>query len=343
MNSYERCMAALHFQEVDRLPTDLHNFMMCAKISGEPFSEFVLDAEAMAKAQMTLQKEFGQDMLLVENGTAALAEAMGCEIIYREKDCPVAHGSAIADLRDVSELNISEKILESPLVKANLETVRILKKELGDSVFIMGRGDQGPFSLASQVYGMNRLLEDILDEDYEEEIFKLLQACVEAEKIYCRALLEAGAHGTSLGDSTAGPDVLSPALYEKFALTYERQVARYVHSLGGKLALHICGNATKIIDRMMLAEADILEIDQKTDLKAVFPKLKNRQVILGQIAPLTLINGTEEQVREETQNMIDIIGGIRQTGVILGPGCALGTETPYENVKMMLRTAAGAD
>ncbi|MDO5422174.1 MAG: uroporphyrinogen decarboxylase family protein [Eubacteriales bacterium] len=336
MNSYERCMAAMHFQQVDRIPTDLHNFMMCAKESGEPFSEFVLDAEGMAKAQMRLLREFGQDMLLIENGTAALAEAMGCGGIYREKDCPVAHGAAIDSLKDVRKLKPDERILESPLVRANLETVRILKRELGDSVFLMGRGDQGPFSLAAQIYGMNRLLEDLLDEECEEEIFELLQACVEAEKIYCRALLEAGAHGTSLGDSTAGPDVLSPALYEKFAMPFERQVARYVHGLGGTLALHICGNATRIIDRMMLAEADILEIDQKTDLAEVFPGMKGRQVILGQISPLTLFQGTEEQVREETGRMLGIVGGKRQTGVILGPGCAMGTETPYGNVKAML-------
>lgn len=339
MNSYERCMAALYFQKVDRLPTALHNFMLCAKESGKAFSEFVLDGEAMARTQLCLQREFGQDMLLVENGTAALAEALGCRVIYRDKDCPTAQEPAIDRLEDAAFLHPTEEILKSPLIQANLEAVRILREALGNEVFIVGRGDQGPFSLAAQVYGMTNLLEELLDEDREEEIFQLLQVCVEAEKIYCRALLEAGAHMTSLGDSTAGPDVLSPWMYEKFALPFERQTIRYVHGIGGKIALHICGNATRIIGSMMQTEADVLELDQKTDLKAVFPILKGRQVILGQISPETLMNGRTEMVEAETRRMLEIIGGKGRTGVILGPGCALGTDTPYENVKAMLRTA----
>ncbi len=31
MNSYERCLAAIQFQDVDRMPTDLHNFLMSQK------------------------------------------------------------------------------------------------------------------------------------------------------------------------------------------------------------------------------------------------------------------------------------------------------------------------
>ncbi len=72
MNSYERCLAAIQFQDVDRMPTDLHNFLMCAEESGMDFGEFVLDDSIMARMQISMWEEFGHDMLLVENGTAAL-------------------------------------------------------------------------------------------------------------------------------------------------------------------------------------------------------------------------------------------------------------------------------
>lgn len=37
MTSLERFNAALAFRPVDRAPADLHNFMMCAAVSGLPF------------------------------------------------------------------------------------------------------------------------------------------------------------------------------------------------------------------------------------------------------------------------------------------------------------------
>ena len=86
MSSYERCLAAIGLQEVDRIPTDLHDFLMCAEDSGMDFGQFVLDDGKMAEMQIKMWEEFGHDMLLIENGTAALAQALGCGVVYRKKD-----------------------------------------------------------------------------------------------------------------------------------------------------------------------------------------------------------------------------------------------------------------
>ena len=51
---------------------------------------------------------------------------------------------------------------------------------------------------------------------------------------------------TSMGDSTAGPDVISPAMYVNFLpCLIEKQVIEAVHRKGGLISLHICGNANK--------------------------------------------------------------------------------------------------
>lgn len=172
MNSYERCLAAIQFQDVDRMPTDLHNFLMCAEESGMDFGEFVLDDSIMARMQISMWEEFGHDMLLVENGTAALAQALGCGVVYRKKGAPVAHTTAIKRLEDVRNLEMPDDFWESPLLKDQLLkdqllTVERLVRHFGREVFLIGRGDQGPFSLASQLYGMDPLLEDLMDEDAE--------------------------------------------------------------------------------------------------------------------------------------------------------------------------------
>ena len=49
----------------------------------------------MAEGHLAAWREFGHDVVLIENGTAALAEALGCEVEYLEDSAPVCHGPAI--------------------------------------------------------------------------------------------------------------------------------------------------------------------------------------------------------------------------------------------------------
>lgn len=339
MNSLEICMAAIKGEEVEHLPIDLHNFVMCAEASGMDYDKFFLDSNAMAEMQIALQKRFQHDMLLIENGTATLAEALGCGVIYDAKRAPVAHTPAIQSIDEIEQAEVSEELFEKPLIKANLETVKKLSEHFKGEVFLLGRGDQGPFSLASQIYGMENFLMDLMDEDCEEKIKMLLEYCTEVCIAYHKKLLEMGAHMTSMGESTAGPDVLSPSMYEEFAMPYEKKVIDAVHKAGGLISLHICGNATGIIERMVSLGADVLEIDQKTDLWVAREATKGKCTLLGQIAPSTLYSGTKEEVSKEVKNSLDIIGGTKATRFIFGPGCALGGDTPVENVEWMIQCA----
>lgn len=336
MNSYERCLAAIQFRDVDRMPTDLHNFLMCAEESGMDFGAFVLDDNAMAEMQINMWEEFGHDMLLIENGTAALAQALGCGVIYRKKGAPVAHTTAVKQLEDIRNLKMPADFWESPLLKAQILTVERLVQHFGREVFLIGRGDQGPFSLASQLYGMDRLLEDLMDEEAEEDVHRLLEFCTSACIAYHEKLLQLGVPMTSMGDSTAGPDVISPAMYETFAVPYEKKVIEAVHRKGGLISLHICGNATKIIDQMCNLGADVLEIDQKTDLKTAVRAAKENCALLGQVNPVLLSNGTQQEVKEAAERILQIVGGKSTTGFILGPGCALGGDTPKENIQALI-------
>lgn len=339
MNAYERCLAAIRFEEIDHLPTDLHNFLMCAQQSGMDFGKFVLDDKKMAEMQIELWKEYSHDMLLIENGTATLAEALGVEVIYRKKGAPVAHGTVLKQLEDVRKLEMPENLWESPLVKAQLLTVERLVQYFDRTTFLIGRADQGPFSLAAQLYGMERLLEDMMDEDAEEDILKLLDFCTNVCIMYHEKLLSLGVPMTSMGDSTAGPDVISPSMYKEIVLPYEKRVVDAVHKKGGMVALHICGNATKIIGNMCETGADILEIDQKTNLKEALLYSKGKCALLGQVNPVLLSGGTMEQVKEATEDIVQTIGGKGSTGFVLGPGCALGGDTPKENILAMLNCA----
>ena len=66
-NSIERTTRTLAFQPVDRVPVDLHNFMVTPRFMNvKDFSGFFRDGAAMAEGQVKAWKRYGHDVLLIE-------------------------------------------------------------------------------------------------------------------------------------------------------------------------------------------------------------------------------------------------------------------------------------
>ena len=76
--SLERCRAVIRGEIPDRVPVDLHNFLVTVAYTGLPMAAALQDGEMLAEAQLQFWRDFQQDMLLVENGVVAEAQACGC-------------------------------------------------------------------------------------------------------------------------------------------------------------------------------------------------------------------------------------------------------------------------
>lgn len=338
MNSIERTLLTLDHQIPDRVPVDLHNFLVTARLMGvSNFADFFRDGDAMAEGQIMAWNKFGHDVLIIENGTAALAEACGVQVIYMSETAPVAKEPAIKSLDEVDDLVLPDPY-KDPLLSELLKLTRRVVEEIGDQAFVIGRGDQGPFSLACEIRGMSQFMLDIAYNDQPEQIHKLLDFCRQAATRYCLAQIEQGAHATSIGDSPSGPDLISPHHYEMFAYPYVKQMVSDLKRQNVRMAYHICGNSTPIIEEMVSTGADIIEIDQKADQKISKEAARGRATLLGPVDPSAIMaNGTPEQVEEACLQAITNLapGG----GFILGPGCALPASTPDENIESMIETA----
>jgi uroporphyrinogen decarboxylase len=83
MNSIERVQAAIELRQPDRVPVDLHNFQPAAYVTGIPMDQVLKDGELLAQSMLDAWREYGHDMILLENGTACNAQACGVEVIYR--------------------------------------------------------------------------------------------------------------------------------------------------------------------------------------------------------------------------------------------------------------------
>ena len=352
MNSVERTWTVLNGGIPDRVPVDLHNFMMTAEASGLSFPDFFQNGEAMAEGQIKAWREYGHDVLLLENGTAALAEALGCAVEYMEGSAPVVHGPALDALDDLDKLEVPDPYKVHPLTE-NLKATRIVAQEIGDKAFIIGRADQGPFSLASMLLGMDTFMLQLGlsqprrsrkgtmiggDPELAEKLHHLLKFCLKVTTRYAEAQIEQGAHITSIGESVSGPDVCSPKTYKEYEWSYAKQMVENLKVQDILLAYHICGDATAIVPDMVATGATILELDYKIDGPAVKEAIKGKATILGTVDPSGVMAlGTPEMVEEKCIEVIETLGP--GGGLILGPGCALPPKTPPENVHAMIEAA----
>lgn len=338
LNSVERTVRTINFQEIDRVPVDLHNFMVIPRLMNvKDFAGFYRDGEAMAEGQIKAWKRFGHDVLLVENGTAALAEACGVQVEYQEDSAPVASQPAIKSLDEIDKLTVPDPY-KDPLLSELLKSTRIVVEEIGDKAFVIGRADQGPFSLACEIRGMSEFLLDLAMGEELDKIHQLLEFCLKVCERYALAQIEQGAHATSIGDSPSGPDMISPTYYREFAYPYVKRLAENLKEKEIILAYHICGNATLIIQDMIRTGAAIIEIDQKSDQKMIKESAKGRATLLGPVDPSEVMaHGSPDLVEEKCLEALENLspGG----GFILGPGCALPPTTPDENIDAMIETA----
>jgi MtaA/CmuA family methyltransferase len=335
-NSIERVKVVLRGDIPDRVPVALHNFLMVALASGLPFPEFMQSGDAMAEGHIKAWREYGHDLIILENGTVALAQACGCQVEYIAGSAPVLVAPAIGSLDQIDKLVIPDPYKVHPLTE-NLKTTRIVSKEIGKSAFIMGRADQGPFSLASMLIGVQEFLIALAEPENKEKLHRLLAFAQEVVYRYAIAQIEQGAHITSIGESLSGPDVTSPKMYKEFEWGYAKKLAGLLKEKSILLAYHICGNATRIVSDMTETGAAILELDYKCDLKKIKQATLGKTTILGVIDPSSVLAlGSSTLVMEKVREELYVLaaGG----GLILGPGCALPPKTSAENIHTMIQT-----
>jgi uroporphyrinogen decarboxylase len=336
MTSIERVRAVIALETPDRVPVDLHNFQPAARATGQTLPEVFSDGELLAQAMLAAWREFRHDMILLENGTACNAQACGADVTYMDNSAPVSHTPLLRELKDVLTLEVPDPYKTFPMCEI-LKATRILAKETAGQVWICARADQGPMDLAAQLRGLDNFMMDIATEEEPELIHALLDYCRRVATRYAFALIECGGHSTSIGEPVAGPDMLSPKHYRKYPWRHERQMARDLLDHGIILHNHICGNTLPIADEFVATGAQVLEIDHKTDLRQLKENARGRTTLLGNIDTRLLHSGTPAEVEAACREAIEIMGP--GGGFILGPGCALGTDTPAANIHALVESA----
>lgn len=335
MNGYQRVNAALQSEPSDQVPIMLHNFMLSARESGYTMEQFRNDPEVIAESFIRSVETYQYDGILVDIDTATLAGALGVPIEFMEDDPATSFLGCLDPLKDVAKLP-SPDIGAYKHIQIWLEAVAKLKSHFGDEIFIRGNCDQAPFSLASMMRSPQEWFMDLIRAP--ELALDLLEYCTDAVCQFVALMSQTGAHMISNGDSPAGPELISPEMYRKFALPFEKRVVEAAHKYQLPYALHICGNTGAILDDMLNTGADAFELDYKTDIQLAQETYAGKATLIGNIDPVGVLQqGSPELIATTTRKLLEVF--VDTPGFILNAGCAIPADTPHENIKTMIDTA----
>ena len=321
----------------DRMPIMLHNFMPAAREAGFTQAEYRWSAEKIAEAHLQAAEKYELDGILLDIDTATLADAVGVPVSFPEHEPARTKAGCLHLLEDIHERPAPD-LRNHPRVDIWLEAAGRLVERCGRDVYVRGNCDQAPFSLASMIRGPQRWMVDLLTEGDEAHCEALLEYCTDVSCRFVRLMSQTQVPMVSSGDSPAGPSMISPDMYRRWALPYERRVAGAAHEAGCRYVLHICGSTEAILADMVRTGADGLELDYKTDAVAARDALGSKAAFFGNIDPSgVLALGSPAEVETATRDLLEVFADTPR--FVLNAGCALPETTPEENIRAMVRAA----
>lgn len=336
MTPRERCLRAIRWERPDRVPVIPQAHVWAMYRYGSTSQACMADGALYADLQLRALHDFGWDGVIVATDSVALAHSLDAPVEETDSGVVPASRGLFETVGDAAGLKFPDP--RETRLREWIEATRILVKETGKEALIIARADQGPFSLAGQLCGMQEFMTAIGVGDHREELHALLRRCLEYVWSFASLLLDAGAPVVSIGDALASGSLISPATFEDYAHPYQSELVRRVHERGGLLSIHVCGLSTAVMPRLAESGADLIEFDAPTDFGSARAATRNKSCLLGNIDTSEVMSfGTPEGVREECRRRIAEVKP--ESGYILSTGCALSPNAPEENIRAMVAAA----
>ncbi len=323
LTSRERVLRALRREPVDRTavcnPTSVATVELMDLVDAH-FPEANRDPELMARLAATGYTELGFDSIMPVFSIIQESSALGCKVQWEQKDNWPTVRMREPIWTDADDIRVPNDFLTHPDTRCVLDAIRILKKQYGDEVAIIGK-TMGPWTLGYHCFGVEPFLLLSLDDPGRTKL--CLDRMKELTVLFGIAQMEAGADALTLPDHATG-DLVSGKYYERFLKDLHIE---FVERIPVPLILHICG---RTIDRMgYIAETGMaaFHFDSKNEPQESMDVVKERISLIGNINnPETLFARGPQEVRGEVMANLD--AGVQ----LVGPECAIPLQTAIENL-----------
>ena len=340
---------------VDRVPVfPVLTWYLGSRVMNRPYRDLSLNPLLAYDGLRAIHRRFGFDgfevglgpskdspppRISTRDGITYLMDASGRRPVARvqDDDAPIALDSTPI-LQHKSDLDKIAVTPASHFIEAGCtEPVAALVQEVGETAFVAGVAASQTMNSLAAWRGSEQAILDLTDDPiFVHEVMERATAIsIEVGK----ALIHAGVDGIYIGDAWASASIISPRMYEEFCLPYHRKTAQAFQVLGAKVYLHICGNSGPIVELMADTGVDAIEpldVDGGVNLEDVKARVGDRVCLKGGVSTKLLLNGTPEQVYDESRRCIDLLG---PCGYILGSADDIPRDTPFENIDALVKAA----
>lgn len=324
---------------------------LCDLFKVEPF-EYYTDLHVMAETQLRgiawrldhLDEDEIPLAVFLDQGTVHEAIAFNLPIEYRYGSTPWG-GHLLTDILQVDDLEEPDLHLHAGLLKTlgKLEELRSLVKDFPvlTSVHL-----HAPFTLAAQLFGAQNLI--IACYEDPDRVKKLLDFCSNfflrfenikwqygiapqhLDEFVCWRENQIGLRRLWVSDDTA--TMLSPSLYRKFALPYNKMLFSnfdYLH-------LHMDANWNHLIQDVAQLNPSYCEIGGETDWREVVDTLGKTTILQGGILAEKAHSSTPVECINATKAALEAAEG--RARIVLTIANEVHPGTPLENLQAILQT-----
>ena len=324
MNEKERLLSVLKGDRVDRPPVICPGGMMSAcvtEISDQVGGGHHSETQAMVSAARKINELIGFENYGVPYCLTAEVEALGASVnigdnlieprITRYNDQPLE-----AIMESYSPVNVTT---------GRMGVVLAAIRELENSRVPVIGNVSGHISTATSVIDPLEMFKMLRREP--ERAARFLTFISDYLIRYALEMVRAGADVISISDPTATGEILGPRNFQKFAVPYYQKIIETLHQEGIPVILHICGNASKIVDSLNEVNANAVSFDSVVNMKMAREGIKTG--LMGNVSTQLLHTGERVKIVSITRN------ALHSEVDIVAPACGLSMATSISNLKAM--------
>ncbi len=329
MTSRERVLAALRREPVDRTPVANPTSIATVELmdlTDAYFPEANREAELMARLAATGYTELGFDSIMPVFSIIQESSALGCKMQWEQKDNWPTVKMREPIWERPEEVQIPDGFLEHRDIKCVIDAIRLLRKEFGNEVAIIGK-TMGPWTLGYHCFGVEPFL--LMSYDDEVKTMDALNRMKEISVLFGVAQIEAGADALTFPDHATG-DLVSGEYYLRFLKDLHIEM---VERIPVPLILHICGRTVDRIGYIAETGMAAFHYDSKNQPGESMDAVDSEIALAGNINnPETLFAKGPAEVRREV--LANLEAGVQ----IVAPECAIPLQTPIENLLEIPKT-----
>jgi uroporphyrinogen-III decarboxylase len=356
-----RVAAVRRFERPDRVPVwPAINYRFLLPAIGARFRDYYADPEAMLRSQILGQKWLMEhvrtDQYAITGAWVGAwtdfqnvteASALGCEAVFPDDGIPWVGPGWVkdeADLRRLERIDVTNSGLNARQVAFRRGMMAVAEKYpvrfQGGPVFYPGASpalthtSHGPFGVAADLMGQTEMFSAILERpEFARELMSIVTDKIIAWLDFCWAEMQIPTRDFAWTDDLAA--YLSARVYREMVLPFEKKLRNHF----GRASMHMCGQT----NHLLRIFADDLRIDEyqgfgwEVDLDRIGEVMGGRVVLLGNVSPLNIANGTPDQVKAETLRVLEKLAP--RGGLIIQDGNNVAPGSPLENINAMMEAA----